>query len=123
MSKPPDVTVHLPPNPPPVEDTTPPAILSGNVASGDTNVNPDIINAHGFQFDFNEAVTGNIRLTDGGGVDLSWFSNVAGRTGRLIAFGKQGLVKEETYIIEIAVADAAGNLTQKKLVFVTQPKE
>ena len=121
--QPPEVNVHLPPNPPPTADTTPPVILSGTVASGDVDVNPAVINANGFRFDFNEVVTGIIKLTDGNGVDLNWFSNVAGRTGQLIAFGRHELVNETTYIIEIVVADAAGNLTQEKRVFITATKE
>ena len=124
--QPPTVNVELPPeaiNPSQVRDTTPPVILSGTVVSGAVNVNPAPINLGGFRFDFNEMITGVVKLTDGSGVDLKWFSNVAGSTAILVAFGGQELVNEHTYIIEISVADLAGNITRETLVFVTSPKE
>ena len=121
---PPDVTVQPPTVnvlPPPV-DLTPPVILSGTVTHGEVNVKPDPINAAGFQFHFNESVTGVIKLTDEAGGNLNWLSNVAGRTATLIVFAGGKLIRGETYIIEIAVADAAGNTTRKILQFVTTIK-
>ena len=108
---------------PPVADSTPPVILSGTVTHGEDKVNPGPINAAGLQFHFNESVTGIIRLTDAAGVNLNWLSNVVGQTATLIVSAGQQLIHEETYIIEIAVADAAGNTTRRVLQFVTMIKE
>ena len=121
---PPDVTVQPATVnvPPPPVDLTPPVILSGTVRHGEVNVNPGLINAAGFQFHFNESVTGVIKLTVEAGGTLNWLSNVAGRTATLIVFAGQELIGGETYIIEIAVADATGNLTRRILQFVTGPK-
>jgi hypothetical protein len=122
---PPDVTVQPPTVnvlPPPV-DLTPPVILSGTVTHGEVNVNPGLINAAGFQFHFNESVTGIIKLTDAAGVNLNWLSNVARRTATLIVFGGRKLIGLQTYTIEIAIADEAGNLLRRQLQFVTTIKE
>ncbi len=108
---------------PPDADSTPPIILSGTVTHGEDNVNPDLINTAGLQFHFNEAVTGTIKLTDTAGVNLNWFSNVAGQTAHLIPFAGQQLSRGQTYIIEIAVADAAGNPMRRAFQFVTAIKE
>ena len=116
--QPPTVNVPLPP-----VDLTPPVILSGTVTNGEVNVNPGLINAAGFQFHFNESVTGIIKLTNEAGGNLNWLSNIAGRTATLIVFAGQELISGETYIIEMDVADAAGNLTRRILRFVTGPKE
>ena len=129
--QPPTVNVHPPAitvQPPTVNvlppvDSTPPVILSGTVTHGEDNVNPDPINAAGFQFHFNESVTGVIKLTDAAGVNLNWFPNVAGPTATLIVFAGRELIRGETYTIEIAVADAAGNPTRRSLQFVTEIKE
>ena len=122
---PPAITVQPPTVnvlPPPV-DSTPPVILSGTVTHGEVDINPGPINAAGLQFHFNESVIGVIKLTDAAGVDLSWSSNVVGRTATLIMFAGQELIHGQTYIIEIAVADAAGNPTRRTLQFVTALKE
>ena len=108
---------------PPDADSIPPVILSGTVTHGEDNVNPAPINAAGLQFHFNESVTGIIKLTDAAGVNLNWLSNVAGQTATLNVFAGQQLNHEQTYIIEIAVADAAGNTTRRILQFVTAIKE
>ncbi len=108
---------------PPDTDSIPPVILSGTVTHGENKVNPGPINAAGLQFHFNESVTGIIKLTDAAGVNLNWLSNVAGQTATLNVFAGQRLNHEQTYIIEIAVADAAGNTTRRILQFVTTIKE
>ena len=123
--QPPTVNVHPPTVNilPPDVDSTPPVILSGTVTHGENNVNPGPINAAGLQFHFNESVTGIVKLTDAAGVNLNWLSNVAGQTATLNVFAGQQLNHEQTYIIEIAVADAAGNTTRRILQFVTAIKE
>ena len=103
-------------------DTTPPRITSGTVADGSVAVDPAPINAGGFRFDFHEAVTGSIKLTDEAGADLNWIANVGGQTATLTAVAGQELANETTYKIEIDVHDGAGNPLQTTITFVTKPK-
>ena len=105
-----------------VPDTTPPRITGGTVADGTVNVDPAPLNAGGFQFGFNEAVTGSIKLTDEAGADLNWIATVAGQTATLTAVAGQELVNETTYKVEIDVHDGASNPLQVTLTFVTKPK-
>ena len=100
----------------------PPVITSGTVADGDADVDPAPINAGGLRFDFDEPVTGIIKLTDEAGVDLNWVATVAGQTATLTAVAGQEMVNETTYKIEIDVQDGAGNQTQGTITFVTKPK-
>ena len=100
----------------------PPTITSGTVSDGDADVDPAPINAGGFRFDFDERITGVVKLTDEAGADLNWIANVAGQTATLTAVAGQELVNETTYKIEIDVADGAGNRTPATITFVTKPK-
>ena len=100
----------------------PPLITSGTVSYGDTDVDPAPINAGGLRFDFDEDITGTIKLTDEAGVDLNWVATVAGQTATLTAVAGQEMVNETTYKIEIDVQDLAGNETQATITFVTKPK-
>ena len=100
----------------------PPAITSGTVSDGAAEVDPAPINAGGFRFDFNEDVTGTIKLTNEAGADLDWIANVAGQTATLTAVAGQELVNETTYKIEIDVKDGAGNQLKGTITFVTKPK-
>ncbi len=101
---------------------SPPAIASGTVADGDADVDPAPINAGGFRFDFDESVTGTIRLTDEAGADLNWIATVAGQTATLTAVAGQEMVNETTYKVEIDVQDGAGLPLQTTITFVTKPK-
>ena len=100
----------------------PPYVASGTVSDGDADVDPAPINAGGFRFDFDERVTGAIKLTDEAGADLNWIANVAGQTATLTAVAGQELVNETTYKIEINVQDGAGNQLQTTITFITKPK-
>ena len=99
-----------------------PSITSGTVADGAADVDPAPINAGGFRFDFDEPITGTIKLTDEAGADLNWISNVAGQTATLTAIAGQELVNETTYKIEINVQDGIGFGLQTTITFVTKPK-
>jgi hypothetical protein len=99
----------------------PPEIASGTVSDGDVDVDPAVMNA-GIRFDFNEPVTGTIKLTDEAGVDLNWVATVAGQTATLTAIAGQEAVNETTYKIEIDVTDGAGLPLQRTITFVTKPK-
>ncbi len=100
----------------------PPVITSGTVWHGDVDVDPALINAGGLRYDFDEPITGTIKLTDEAGVDLNWIGNVVGQTATLTAVAGQEMVNETTYRIEIDVKDGAGNKTQATINFVTKPK-
>ena len=100
----------------------PPSITSGTVADGAVDVDPAPINAGGFRFDFDEIVTGTVRLTNEAGEDLNWIANVLDQTATLTAIAGQELVNETTYKIEIKVADGAGNALETTITFVTKPK-
>ena len=100
----------------------PPVISSGTVADGSTDVDPTPINVHGFRFDFNEDVTGTIKLTDEGGVDLNWIGSVAGQTATLTPIAGQELVNDTTYKIQFNVRDADNSPLKTTITFVTKPK-
>ena len=100
----------------------PPAITSGTVADGDADVDPAPINAGGFRFDFDEHVTGTIKLTNEAGANLNWIATVRGQTATLTAVAGQELVNEATYRIEIDVQDSDGNPLQTTITFITKPK-
>ena len=100
----------------------PPSLMGGTVWDGAADVDPGAINASGFQFDFDEPVTGTIKLTDEAGADLNWTAHVAGQTATLTVIAGQELVNATTYKIEIDVRDGADNLTQVRITFVTKPK-
>ena len=99
-----------------------PVITGGTVADGAADVNPVPINASGFRFDFDEDVTGTIKLTDEVGNDLNWIGNVAGSVAMLTPVVGQELVNGTTYKIEIDVRDGSGDRTQVLIIFVTKPK-
>ena len=99
----------------------PPEITSGTVWGGEVDVDPAVMNA-GIRFDFDEPVTGTIKLTDEAGVDLNWVATVAGQTATLTAIAGQEAVNETTYKIEINVQDGAGNPLKATITFVTKPK-
>ena len=100
----------------------PPVITSGTVADGDADVDPAPINAGGLRFDFDEPVTGTIKLTDEAGADLNWIANVDGQTATLTAVAGQEMVNETTYKVEIDVKGGAGLPLQTTITFVTKPK-
>ena len=100
----------------------PPVITVGTVSDGDADVDPAPINAGGFRYDFDEPITGTIKLTDEAGADLNWIANVAGQTATLTVVAGQELVNETTYKIEIDVKDGEGNGFPVTITFVTQPK-
>ena len=99
-----------------------PVITDGTVADGETDVDPGAINAGGLRIDFDEDVTGTIKLTDEAGNDLNWTGHVAGSTATLAVIAGQELVNETIYKIEINVRDRSHNRTQVTITFVTKAK-
>ncbi len=104
-------------------DTTPPVVTGGTVDDGASDVDPAAINASGFRFDFDEAVTGSVTLTDEAGANLNWTGNVTGQTATLTVVAGQELANETTYKVEIDVADGSNNAYTATVTFVTKPKE
>ena len=104
-------------------DATAPSITRGTVANGQAGVNPALINASGLQYEFDEVVTGSIKLTDEVGTDLNWSGSVAGQTATLTPIAGQEITNETTYKIEIDIQDGAGNPLKVTITFVTKPKE
>ena len=104
------------------DNEEPPVITSSTVTDGAADIDPAPINAGGFRFDFNELVTGAIKLTDEAGADLNWIGKVDGKTATLTPVAGQELVSETTYKIEIDVKDGVGNGFQTTITFVTKPK-
>ena len=104
-------------------DVDPPVTTSQTVNDGDADVDPAPINQGGLRFDFDEPITGTVKLTDEAGADLNWQSSVAGQTATLNAIAGQELANETTYKVEIAVEDSSGNKTTTTITFVTKPKE
>ena len=100
----------------------PPVITVGTVSDGEADVDPAPINAFGFRFDFDERITGTIKLTNEAGADLNWIANVAGQTATLTPIAGQELANETTYKIEIDFQDGAGNPLETTITFVTKPK-
>lgn len=105
-----------------VRDITSPSIVTETVSNGDVKVDVNQSNADGFRFEFNEPISGSIKLTDEAGKDLNWTANVSGRTATLTEVSGRRLVGETTYKIEIDVRDSANNQTERTITFVTDIK-
>ena len=103
-------------------DINPPMIVEGTVEDGSPFVDPVPINTSGLQFEFNEAVSGSLKLTDkAAGVDLNWLGTVAGRTATLTPVAGQEMDYQTVYKVEIDVMDGADNLSLITITFATIP--
>ena len=103
-------------------DVTPPVIVGGTIRDRDRNVDPVPVNLVGFRLDFNEPVSGTVRLIDEFGNNLNWIADVVDLTATLTPVAGQEVVNETVYKIEINVQDGAGNRLQATITFVTIPK-
>ena len=104
-------------------DTDPPVLTAQTVSDGDADVDPAAINQGGLRFDFDEAVSGTVTLTDEAGASLNWQESVAGQTATLTVIAGQELANETTYKVEIKVTDGSNNPLETTITFVTKPKE
>ena len=102
---------------------SPPAIVGGTVDYSATDIDPAVINAGGIRYDFDEPVTGTIKLTDEVGADLNWIGNVQGYSATLTSVKGQELVYDTAYTIEIDVSDGGNNRLQTTITFVTKHVE
>ena len=98
-------------------------MTGGTVKDGDKDVDPEAINSDGIiEITFSEDMTGNIALQTEGGDDVGWIGKVEGTKGILELVKGRELVNETTYVIAGRVSDAAGNVTEVKITFVTKGK-
>ena len=104
-------------------DIDPPMIVQGTVEDGSPFVDPVPINASGLQFEFNEAVSGSLKLTDEAGIDLNWLGTVAGRTATLTPVVGQEMDYQTIYKVEIDVMDGVGNSSLITITFATIPTD
>ena len=106
-----------------VPDTTPPVITGGTVSDGDKDVDPEPYNADGIKVEFDEDVTGTIKLTLEDGTDVGWLGKVSGKEGILETVKGKEIGNETTYKVEISVKNGSGLELKKTLTFVTKGKE
>ena len=100
-------------------DIEPPRVVGGTVTGGDSDIDPEALNAYGIEIEFSKDVTGNIALQTEGGEDVGWLGKVDGNTATLeIVEGKE-ISYERTYVIEGEISDAAGNKADIQITFVT----
>ena len=99
-------------------------MTGGTVKDGDKDVDPDAINSDGIiEITFSEEMTGNIALQTEGGDDVGWLGKVEGTKATLELVKGKEIGNETTYVIAGRVSDAAGNVTEVKITFVTKGKE
>ena len=125
----PPVVVQQPPpsvvirDPEPQVDVSPPILIAGTVRDREVKVESDLINIGGLRFDFNEPVTGTIKITDENNVNLNWIARVLGQTATLTPVKGTELAHSTTYIVHINVRDTAGNRRIDQISFTTEIKE
>lgn len=99
-------------------------MTGGTVIDGDKDVDPDAINSDGIiEITFSEEMTGHIALQTEGGDDVGWIGKVEGTQATLELVKGKEISNEITYVIAGKVSDAAGNVTEVKITFVTKGKE
>lgn len=106
------------------EDGIAPRFIGTTVNNGDKDVNPDTDH---FIFTFDEEI-GDVKLSvskEGARTDLGWTHLIRGKEVVLHKLDRGlGLVAEQTYIIQIAWADKAGNWNLGGFIkFTTEIKE
>ena len=105
------------PNP---EDDTPPTMIESTVAHGEVVIDPDLLNEGGIYVLFDEDVYGTIELQfEEDGSPVGWTGIVEGNTAELYPTEGNEVDFETTYVVAIEVYDAAGNMGQYTITFVT----
>ena len=107
------------------EDSTPPRMVETNVADGETEVDPYLLNADGIYVMFDEDVYGAIELQFEDGSPVGWKGIVEGNTAWLYPTEGHELDFETVYVVEVEVADTMGNISYHTITFttVTPPPE
>ena len=105
-------------------DITPPTLISSSIKNGSVKINYAIINQTGkLEFEFNEPITGQGKITDVFGTNLQWRASTRINTLTLNKGAGGNLVAGLTYTIELNVQDAFHNSSLITIVFVTRIKE
>ena len=95
-------------------------IFSGTVADGDSDVDPELLNAAGFRFDFDREVRGNITIQPKDGESLNWIASFAGATMTLTAVAGGELQHGVVYVIHIEVINNVDAKTEFTITFRTK---
>ena len=111
-------------------DIAAPAIVAGDVSSGDANVDPEPLNANGIQFEWNTPIRKyKIDLRIHGGAFLGWLprglvepDNPVRHTKIMPAEGFPLLEFDTTYQIDIFVQDSGCHTWEFEMLFHTKPK-
>ena len=106
-----------------VPDVEPPLVTGATVSDGEKDVDPAAINEDRIEITFSEEVTGNIVLQTEDGHDVGWIGKVDGDKATLEPVKGKEIDNETTYVIKCRVADAAGNVAEISITFVTRAKE
>ena len=98
----------------------PPKMVSGTVAAGDQDADPDVLNAGGIRFDFDREVRGNITIQLEDGESLDWIAAIAGKTASLTVVAGQELRHGVVYVIHIEVVSIIEEKTEFTITFRTK---
>ena len=95
-------------------------IFSGTVADGDSDLDPELLNAAGFRFDFDREVRGNITIQPKDGEPLNWIATFGGATATLTAVWGEELQHGVVYVIHIEVINNVDAKTEFTITFRTK---
>ena len=101
-----------------VPDIKPPNITLSTPQNGEIDVDPAQVFEDGVLVTFDETVTGDLRLMQGG-EDVGWLTYIYGNTATLEPLAGQELNYETEYEVVGTVRDAAGNKSEVSIAFVT----
>ena len=97
----------------------PPEMISGTVLDGDSDVDPDVLNA-GIRFDFDREVSGNITIQPEDGKPFDWIVSFAGKTVTLTPIAGQEVQHGVVYVIHIEVVSIIEEKTEFTITFRTK---
>lgn len=97
----------------------PPEMISGTVADGDGDADPDVLHA-GIRFDFDREVRGNITIRPKDGELLDWIASIAGKTATLTPIAGGELQHGVIYVIHIEVVSIIEEKAEFTITFRTK---
>lgn len=97
-----------------------PQMVSGTVADGDRDVDPEPLNASRLRFDFDVEVKGNATIQPKDGKPLNWIISFAGETATLTPVAGQELQHGVVYVIHIQVIDNGRRASEFTITFRTK---
>lgn len=101
------------------DDGTSPRMVETNVADGETEVDPDLLNEVGIYVLFDEHIYGEVELRFEDGSPAGWLGIIEGDTAELYPTAGNELDYETTYVVALNVSDATGNMSYYTIRFVT----